>query len=640
MVMNALRKGAAGGIMKFIIFGFLIFAVGGMVMMDVGGFFRSGGAGSNDVAKIGSEKISLPSFDRNLQRALSQLGISAQDAYQAGFVEQILGSEIRTRLMSEAADDMGIMVDRKRVAKQLSKLLAPMVKPGEDPKSVLQQVLTSQGLSEAELIGAMARETSMNLLSATLQGGFSEISDSLARDLYMFETETRDIAYVAFPESEVKPSLEPTDEQLKTLYESQKEIIYVHPEMRVLKLVRLNTDKLKQSIALDDQEIKDAYENSIDLYTEKEQRTLDQALFSKEEDANAVAEKVKSGMSLKQAVKDVTKRDTDYIGEKAFESQSMPEELKEAALAVEKEGQSIDPVKTAIGWQVAVVKKITPPHTKPFDEVKKEIREEILSTKLTDQVYQLAGTVEDMLAGGATLDDVKKEVDIDIIPLPQINAFGQGKDGKNALADFEKEKTLILESGFTLQQDETSPMSEMTDGGFSAIHVVSIQPKTYTPFEDVKGEMMKRWMADQTRVENKLQAVTALDEIKAGAITPEDFSKKRKKPLQSQKTISRKGKPQAPMNERSWANIFEAAPNEPFILDIDGGTSIAWVTHVGLPEKIDTSSKEFMDFKASLLAATKNEALTAYAESKREKYGVSVNKRLMEQTYGRDNEAE
>lgn len=56
MVMKAMRQGAAGGVMKFVIFGFLIMAVGGMVFMDIGGFFRSGGVGSSDVAKVGGEK--------------------------------------------------------------------------------------------------------------------------------------------------------------------------------------------------------------------------------------------------------------------------------------------------------------------------------------------------------------------------------------------------------------------------------------------------------------------------------------------------------------------------------------------------------------------------------------------------------
>jgi peptidyl-prolyl cis-trans isomerase D len=244
---------------------------------------------------------------------------------------------------------------------------------------------------------------------------------------------------------------------------------------------------LKNSIHIDDDEIRGAYDSGIDLYSEKEQRTLDQALFEKEEDAKKVAEKVKTGIGLKQAVKSVTGRDTDYLGERAFDKESIPAEISKDVVAAQKSGETVGPLKTSIGWQVIVVKNITPAQTKSFESVKGEIRNELLETKIIDEQYALAGTVEDMLAGGASLDDVKKEVDIETIDLPPMNQLGRTKDGTDALKNQEKAKSFILENAFSLQQGETSPMSELPDGSFTGIYVESIQPKTYTPFEEVKA---------------------------------------------------------------------------------------------------------------------------------------------------------
>jgi peptidyl-prolyl cis-trans isomerase D len=241
MVMKAMRQGAAGGVMKFVIFGFLIMAVGGMVFMDIGGFFRSGGVGSTDVAKVGGEKISLPSFDRSLRRSLSQLGIGPQDAYKAGYVDQFLASEVNSRLLSHAASDLGILVDDKRIAKQISALLAPMTQAGQDPKTVLRQILMNQGMSEGELTRAIGQEISLGVLNRTIQGGFSAGSDQLAKDLYTFENETRDVVFIPFPDSELDSVLEPGEEQLKDLYESTKDIAYASDEIRKLKLVKIDT---------------------------------------------------------------------------------------------------------------------------------------------------------------------------------------------------------------------------------------------------------------------------------------------------------------------------------------------------------------------------------------------------------------
>ncbi len=638
MVMKAMRQGAAGGIFKFVIFGFLMMAVGGMVLMDVGGFFRSGGVGGTNVAKVGKESISLQSFDRNLRRSLTQLGIQPQEAYKAGYIDQMLTSEIRSRLLEQSSRDLGVLIDTKRVASQIKTLIGPMVQPGQDPRDVLKQILMSQNMSEADLSRAIGQEITLGVLQSTLRGGFAAIPDALAEGLYTFEAETRNIIFVPFLESGVK-SVSASDEQLQGLYEKTKDMVYASDERRVLQLVKLNSDALKKTVEIDEQEIRDAYDDSIDLYTEKEQRLLDQALFDSEDKAKQVAEKAKAGASLQQAVKEVTRRDSDYIGEKSFEAASLPIEIREIVTSVEKAGETVGPLKTSIGWQVIVVKKIIPSKVRPYEQVKKEIREELLETKTIDHQYEMAGVVEDLLAGGATLDDVKKEADVTITSLPLINAYGQGKDGKDALKNYEKSRSIILENGFSLGQGETSPMSENSDGEFIAVHVGSIEPKTYTPFEKVKDDMQKRWVNDQRMADNRMQVMVMLDEIKKSGATAEDFAKSKGKTLQTQNKISRKSAPPKPLNERSWLNLFEAEPGQPFILDIDGGTSIAWVTSAEIPDKVATDSKEFKDFKAGLLASTQNEAVMIYGENKRKKYGASINKRLLDQAYGQVNDS-
>lgn len=637
MVMNAMRKGAAGGILKFIIFGFLILAVGGMVFMDIGGFFRNGGVGGNNVAVVGKEKISLPYFDRAARRSLSQLGISPQDAYKAGFMDQLLGGEIRARVMQQTGNELDIRVDDKRVAQQIRQLLGPMVQPGQDPKDVLRQLLAAQGISERELTNDVSRGLTLDILNRTVQSGFADVSDEQAKALYAYDNEKRDIAFVNYPDSELKSVVPPTDEQLQKLYDSIKDTAYATPETRGLDLVQINTDSLKKSIELDEGEIRDAYENNIDFYTEKEQRTLEQALFESEDNANSVAEAARSGKSLQAAVKETTKRDSDYLGERVSETDSLPPELKSEAAAA-KVGDVIGPVKTSIGWQVVTIKQITPAKVKSFDTVKNEIRDEVLENKIIDQQYAIAGEIEDRLAGGASLDEVKKDIDITVTPLPEINAYGQGKDGKDALAKFEKLKPSILENGFQLEQGETSPMAEMADGTYAGIHVRSITPKTYTPFAEVKAEMQKRWMADQSRIENKMQVMKTLEEIKSAKQSPDDFAKAQNKTLQARNDLSRKTKPSAPFNEQVWGVLFEAPVNEPFVIDTENGAAIAWVTKTDLPAEPKTDSEEFKKFKNALVNATKEEAFLIYGQKKADKLGARLNKRLLDQVYGQANE--
>src|SRR5262245_44983148 len=149
MVMRSMREGASGGFVKIVLFGLLTVAVGGLVLMDVGGFFR-GGVRRSDVAKVGSEKIQIAAFDRDVRSSLACVGIQPGEALKLGYINEILGAEIRNSLMHQAAGDLGVQVSKQRLAQQIGRIIAPMVEEGQPPQAVLDQILRSQGMSERE----------------------------------------------------------------------------------------------------------------------------------------------------------------------------------------------------------------------------------------------------------------------------------------------------------------------------------------------------------------------------------------------------------------------------------------------------------------------------------------------------------
>lgn len=95
-----MRDSAFAGFFKFFLLGMLLLAVGGMVFMDVGGFF-TGNMGQNTVVKGGGVKISTVEFDRTVRRVLSAQGIGPQEAYRLGLINTILTSEVQSRLFTK-----------------------------------------------------------------------------------------------------------------------------------------------------------------------------------------------------------------------------------------------------------------------------------------------------------------------------------------------------------------------------------------------------------------------------------------------------------------------------------------------------------------------------------------------------------
>lgn len=635
MVMQAMRAGASNKFIKTVFFGILMLAAIGLAFSGGYNPFDSSNVGSGDVAKIGNETISLNAFNRDLSRSLKRIGIGPQEAYQMGYVDRLLGSEVRDRILGHIASDNGIMIPRAHVAEQIQKIITPMTGEDRNPKDVLKQVLLSQGMSERELVGSISREMTVSLFGSALQAGFSRISPDLARALNMGSKETRDIAYVFFPDKEVKDVPPATDDKLREIYEGTKEA-HAIPETRVLQLIKIKDESLKKTLEITDEELKQTYETNKDSYYTAPYHKLEQAILNDPKEAEKVYELIKGGQSMQAAVKDVTGKAVAYMGTGDVNDDTLVEDTKKPVMDA-KEGALLPPIKTPLGWYVVRVLKADAGGTKPFEDVKKEIKDELYETKLADQRYDLAAALDDKLASGANPEEIGNEIDVEITTLPAVNSFGQGADGKDALKAYEKTASAILKTGFGLGLNETSPVSELADGTQTAIHVKSISDKSYKPFEDVKDSIAAEWILNNQEQQNKLLAATFAKSLEEGKSLRE-LAGQENKTVQTVQDIARNGEPKKPLTGEAINRIFSAEQGKPTVFSLEGGIAIAMVTGIHWPKTVDTGSDDYKKFNDALLAEIQNEALGLYIDQKSKTYNAKVNNALIRQAYGTQTE--
>jgi len=637
--MQSLRNSANHPIMRIGLFGILMLAAGGLALTGGFGFFNGASlsVGGNDVATVGGESISLPAFDRTLRRALSRIGVQPKEAYKMGYVTQILGGEIQSRLMARAARDDGIVIPRRRVAEQIETLIKPMVKDGQKEEDVLKYVLMNQGLSEGELVNMIGRDMSGSLLAGTIQNGFVTLSDDMLKDLYASQNEKRGAQYVLFLDSSVTDIPKPSEDDLKKLYEATKESFAV-PETRVLQIIKVKDDNLKKTLQISDAELRKNYDDNKDSYASPAAHTVDQSLFDSQDQAQKVYAAVKAGTSMEKAVKDVTGQAVAYLGSIDMDDSKLEDDLKKPIME-SKVGQIIGPIKTALGWEVLAVKKISGASVKPFDSVKDDIRKDITATKLSDAGYALANQVDDLLASGAKLEDIAKQVDIEITQVGPINQYGQSADGKDAMKIFDKSAPALLASGFKLRQDETSPVSQMQDGGFMAVHLKTLSPKAYKPFDDAKDRLAKDWAKDQAQMRNKARVAEYLEEIKQGKKSLKDIAQAHNAAIQNINTVGRTEDPPKPLAKTAVTALFNATPGQAIFINADGGAGILVAGGVKIPQKIDAQDKAFQQFKDGYIKNMRNEAMSIYLASKNKKYHAVVNEGLLDKTYGQSADA-
>lgn len=633
-MLNAMREGAKSGIMKFILLGFMAMAGGGLVLMDVGGFFR-GGVTNTAVAKIEGQELPIITFDRTVRRTLASQGLDVATAYKLGFINQILRSEISNNLMQRAALDLGLQVGDQIVLKQVNRLVEPLVTPDMDKRSALAAVLRNQGLSEQEFIRMVQAEMTNTLLRNALQLGTEVAPSSLALDMYQHEKEQRTVKYVYLRHSTVKDVAEPAEEILLSFYQAGQER-YAIPETRTFSIAILSQENLEKTLDVSDEELRQIYDRDIASYSVPERRVLEQAVLENETAAAAVAEAVKAGKSLKEAVNAETGSEEAFLGEEEFEQAGLPQDIGESAFTA-KTGAVVGPVETALGWHVLKIKNVLPPETQSFEKVKEALRKDILQMRVADEMFSTSTAIDDRLAGGAALEEVAQEMELEVKTFGPLTADGSTPDNKDGLKDFGPDWSAVVSTVFELGEGESAPVMELADGRYAAIRLDSVTPKTYKPFEDVKADLAKTWMQDQREVGNKLRSEDALRALNAGDKNLNDVAAAHGATVQTV-TLTRDEEPKAPLGNPATTLFFHLDEEQHGMAPAENGYVLALVTNIKLPDPEKVSEEDLKAYTETTQRSQQGELMQIYFNHLQSAYDVKINQRLLEQTYGPGNE--
>lgn len=635
MVMQAMHSGRGSKILKSFFFFLLVLAAVGLVLTDVGGFF-SGGVSNNDVAKVGNEKISIVSFDRSTRRILARMNATPEQAYQMGYINNILDSEIRSRLFQQIAADNGIVVSKPLIAEQISAMIKTETGIEQDQQMVFDRLLANQGFTEPEFVKAISAEISAGVLGRAIQNKFLGDSQAMARDLYQITYEKRALDLVTFLDQDAPKPEAPTDGQIAQLYDSMKEGFAI-PESREITVGILKDEDLQASIEVAEDVIRGLYDENIETYTTPEERVIEQAVLSSESDAQKVLEAIRkedSGSSLKEAAKSVSGQDTSYIDAQSYREDGMPEELSALVFADKDAGKTYGPVQSALGWHVLAVKEIKAPHTKTYEAVKDQIRKDYIEDEFSERKQSLAAEIDDLLAGGSSVEDVAKEFPFEITPAKNVTTLGAMASQYHELDKFGENASAITQTALQYGEGESTPVSELPDGRVYFIHVDKVTPKSYKPLEEIRESLEKLWTRDQQRMNNKRATEKALQEALAEEKSLSAIASENKKQVSKIKDVTKNSEPPAPLTGASLPAIFTGSEDDTFILEVNGGFAIARITSISLPEIGEKAPEELNAIQQTLIKDAAEETISIYFENKRKDYTVKINEGILKRVYG------
>ncbi len=146
----------------------------------------------------------------------------------------------------------------------------------------------------------------------------------------------------------------------------------------------------------------------------------------------------------------------------------LPPELADAAFAAP-DNTTTAPVKSSFGWHILRVSGIKPGETRTLDQVKDQLKLEVARDQASDRMADIANSVDDALAGGASFDEVAQKFALKIASAADVDA--DGKDASGTAAELGAQAQAILKTAFATDKGQTSQLTEMGDAGYFMVQV-------------------------------------------------------------------------------------------------------------------------------------------------------------------------
>ncbi len=612
-MLQSMRNGVFSGFFLVI----LLLGGIGLVVSDGGGFFRSGVKGT-DIAKIGDKTFHVADFDRSLRLILRQQGISPQKGFEAGLVHQFLAQEINRAAVRQEANDLGIVISQKEVAKLIGALIDPVVNIGTTKEEAFDLVLQTSNMSEKDLLQEFREDAASKVLYQAIEKNTLPLSETLINTLAQLQAQTRTIEFLDFPHEKTSGVDSPSDEKLSKYYNTVKSI-YARPERRDLSLLIVDTQRLKERVDISESTLQAFYKENIDQFTSPEKRELHQAVFEDEATALSVVETFEN--TLEETVEKITGETKAFLGVQSFEKDSLLNALSEDIFSADNDS-IVGPLKTALGWHVFQVTAILSENVKPIESVSQEIKDILFQEKMADELYALGEELDDRLVAGDTIETLVNELPIKHVELSQISSL----EGERISKLTPEDQELVFRDSFQLYEEENTPIEEFSDGRFFTVYVHKIYPSTIPPLKDVREELLSTWITQQKQAKNFADTQALISDIESQKIDFETLN-----PLS--KTLSTTDDLPFNLSRQGLDIFFSAEQGDVKLARTEEGIVLGRVKSINIPKPESLNSTKVTQIKTFLTRQLEQELMSSYVAHLQKVRDAQINDALLTQYY-------
>ena len=615
-MLQAIRSRASGIVVQ-ILFGLLIVT---FALWGIGDIFR-GRAADTSVATVGDEKIDANEVQAALRRQVDRMRqmtnstLTEEQIKELDLVNTTMNEVVNQHLLDLEAKRLGLAVNDDAVRQAIVDNPAFHGASGQFDRNIYLQLLQANRMTDQQYESLLRSDMIRNRIVATVTDGAGAPAP-LVDALWQSRGERRVATAILVPPTAVGTLPTPDAAALEKFYDAHKDQFMV-PERRSFTVALIDQSHYMAGIKIPDDQVKAAYDKRQDEFVEPEKRDLQQILVQDEAKAKAAAAAIAGGKDFAAVAKE-NGESAAAMNLGALTHADMPGELGKAVFAL-KPGAVTPPIKDSFGWHIVKVLSATPERTAPFDSVKSKIANEMAQAQAADQVAKIANSVDDALAGGASVKDLVAKFGLKTLTVADIDAEGHDPSGKAVKLPAPG----IVKTAFATSIGQPSDLKELNDQGYYMVAVDKVAPAAPRPLAEVHDKVVAAWQAGERATRLAKLGQDYADAVNKGQKLGDLAALHGLKTFTTQPLSRYEANKELPPDVT--AKLFTAKQGQAVTgSEGDKGVVVATVTTILPPDPAKaTAQKEAI--AREIEQTTKGDLLSQYEQSLRARYPVSVN---------------
>lgn len=496
MAGTGISKGA-----MWVLMGLLIIGLGGFGVTNLGGAVHS-------VGSVGDARIDVNTYARALRNEINALSaqrgepVTFAQARAAGVDQRVLAQLVARAALEHEAGAIGLSVGDETLRNEILSISAFQGLDGSFDREAYRFALQQSGLNEAEFEENIRAETAATLVQAAALAGL-RAPPAYTETMRDWLGERRSLAFATLSRGDLETGLpEPDEDELRTYHQSNLPE-FTTPEARKLTYLWVTPEMLVDTVEVDEAALRAAYDERAEEFNLPERRLVERLVFADEAAAQRAMERIEAGVFFEMLVAErgLDMADVDLGDVRA-------EDLGPAAEAVfaASVGDVTGPVETALGPALFRVNAVLSAQSTPFEEARTDLRDTLAADRARRVIDTLAERADDLLAGGATLEDVARETELELGRIDWHSGIAEGIAGYPA----------FRAAAETVQEGDYPEVERLEDGGIFALRLDGIEEPRIQPLEEVRDAVRAGWRDEATVAALRAQAEPLAEALRNG----------------------------------------------------------------------------------------------------------------------------